>query len=68
MSIMVFTEIKSQLEQLSREEMLKTMAFLKHVLRADSPEYQAELARRHAELDQGKGVSLTEAKRRLGES
>ena len=65
MSTMVFTEIKPQLEQLPHAELLKAMAFLKHLLRAESPEYQAELARRHDELDQGKGVSLTEAKRRL---
>jgi hypothetical protein len=65
---MVFAEIKPQIEQLPREEMLKALAFLKHRLRADDPVYQADLARRHADLDAGKGISLSEAKRRLGEA
>jgi len=65
---MIFAEIKTQIEQLPREEMLKALAFLKHRLRSDDPAYQADLARRHADLDAGKGVSLSEAKRRLGEA
>jgi hypothetical protein len=65
---MVFAEIKPQIEKLPREEMLKALAFLKHRLRADDPVYQADLARRHADLDAGKGISLSEAKRRLGEA
>jgi hypothetical protein len=65
---MVFAEIRPQIEKLPREEMLKALAFLKHRLRADDPVYQADLARRHADLDAGKGISLSEAKRRLGEA
>jgi hypothetical protein len=65
---MIFAEIKPQIEQLPHEEMVKALAYLKHRLRADDPAYQAELARRHADLDAGKGISLTEAKRRLGEA
>jgi hypothetical protein len=62
---MVFTEIKPQIEQLSRDEMLKAMAYLKHLLRAENPEYQRELAQRHADIEAGRGISLTEAKKRL---
>ena len=63
---MVFAEIKPQIEQLAPDERLKALAFLKHLLRAENPVYQAELARRNAELDAGQGVPLSEAKRRLG--
>jgi len=62
---MVFAEIKPQIEQLSRDEMLKAMAYLKHLLRAENPEYQRELAQRHADIEAGRGISLTEAKKRL---
>jgi hypothetical protein len=63
---MVFAELKPQIEQLDPEERIKAFAFLKHLLRADDPAYQAELAHRHADIDAGKGISLSEAKRRLG--
>lgn len=63
---MVFAELKPQIEQLSHEERLKAMAYLKHLLRADNPAYQRELAQRHADIEAGRGVSLTEAKKRLG--
>lgn len=62
---MVFTEIKPQIEQLPHEEMLKALAYLKHLLRAENPEYQRELAQRHADIDAGRGISLTEARKRL---
>ncbi len=41
------------------------MACLKHVLRAENPAYQSELAQRHADIEAGRGVSLTVAKERL---
>ena len=62
---MIFAEIKPQIEQLPHEELLKTMAYLKHLLRAENPAYQRELAQRHADIEGGQGVNLTEAKRRL---
>jgi hypothetical protein len=65
MSTMVFTEIKPQIEQLPHDEQVKAMAFLKHLLRSENPEYQRELAQRHADIEAGRGVSLTEAKQRL---
>jgi len=65
MAVMVFAEIKPQIEKLPHEEMLKAMAYLKHRLRADNPEYQRELAQRHADIEAGRGVSLSEAKKRL---
>ncbi len=64
---MVFAEIKPQIEQLPPAEMLKTLAYLKHLLRADNPEYQRELAQRHADIEAGRGVSLTDAKKRLNQ-
>lgn len=60
---MVFAEIRPQIEQLDPAERLKAFAFLKHLLRANDPAYQAEIARRHADIDAGKGISLSEAKR-----
>lgn len=65
MLTMIFAEIKPQIEQLPRDEMLKAMAYLKHLLRADNPEYQRELAQRHADIEAGRGITLTEAKKRL---
>ncbi len=65
---MVFTELKPQIEQLPHEERVKAMAFLKHLLRTENPEYQKELAQRHADIDAGLGVRLTEAKQRLDNS
>lgn len=65
MSNMVFTEIKPQIEQLPHDERVKAMAFLKHLLRAENSEYQRELARRHADIAAGHGISLSEAKKRL---
>jgi len=65
LAIMVFAEIKTQIEQLPHEELLKAMAYLKHRLRSDNPEYQRELAQRHADINSGRGVTLTEAKKRL---
>lgn len=62
---MIFTEIKPQIEQLPHDEMLKAIAYLKHLLRAENPEYQRELAQRHADIKAGGGISLTEAKQRL---
>jgi hypothetical protein len=63
---MIFAEIKPQIEQLPHEEMLKALAFLKSRVRADSPANQAELARRHAEMDAGKKVRWEDLKRQLG--
>ena len=63
---MVFAEIKPQMEQLPHEEMVKAMAFLKSRLRADDPANQAELSRRHAEMDAGKKVRWEDLKQQLG--
>ena len=65
---MVFAEIKPQIEQLDPAERVKAFAFLKHLLRANDPAYQAEIARRHVDIEAGEGVRLSEAKRRLGEA
>jgi hypothetical protein len=65
---MAFAEIKPQLEQLPPGEQLKAIAFLKHLLRAENPAYQRELARRHADLDAGNKITLSDAKRRLDEA
>jgi hypothetical protein len=63
---MVFAEIKPQIEKLSREEMVKALAFLKSRLRANDPANQAELARQHAEMDAEKKVRWEDLKRQLG--
>lgn len=63
---MSFAELKPQLDRLPPEEMLKAFAYLKHLLRAESPANQADLARRHVDLDEGKGIPFDEVKRRLG--
>jgi hypothetical protein len=63
---MVFAEIKPQIEQLTPEERLKALAFLKHLVRVNSPDYQAELARRNAEMDVGQKVRWTDLKSDLG--
>ena len=60
---MGFAELKSQIAQLPPREMLKVMAFLKHLRRADTTEHQWDLARRHAEMDAGRKVILTRARR-----
>jgi hypothetical protein len=62
---MVFTEIKPQIDQLPPEEKLKVLAYLKHLRQADDPEYQRELARRHDDIEAGRGISLNEAKKLL---
>jgi len=63
---MIFAEIKPQIEQLSPGEMIKALAYLKHLLRASTVGNQQDLARRHAEIEAGRKVSLGEAKQRLG--
>jgi len=62
---MGFAELKSQIAQLPPRELLEVMAFLKHLRRADTKENQRDLARRHAEMDAGRKVTLTGVKRRL---
>jgi len=59
--------MKPQLEQLSHAELLKIAAYVKHRLRAESPAYQRELAQRHVDFEEGRGVTLAEAKKRLGQ-
>jgi len=63
---MIFAEIKPQIEQLPHAERVKAMAFLKHLLRADNPGHQHELAEQHAEIDAGKKVRWEDLKRKLG--
>lgn len=65
---MGFAELKSQLEQLPRDEVLKALAFLKHRLRIDDPANQQELARLHLDIEQGHGVPLASLRRHLGET
>jgi hypothetical protein len=66
MNSMVFAEIKPQIEQLSHDEMLKAMAFLKSRLRADTSANSEELAQRHTEMDAGKKVHWEALKQQLG--
>ena len=52
---MSFIEIQPQIEQLPHEERVKALAFLKHLLRAENPDYRRELAQRHADIEAGRG-------------
>ena len=65
---MVFAEIKPQIEQLPHDERVKAMAYLKHLLRAENPDYQRELTQRHADIEAGRKITLTEARPRLDNS
>ena len=47
---MIFTEIKPQMEQLSHDEMVKALAFLRSRLRADTAANREELAQYRFEL------------------
>ncbi len=51
---MIFAEIRPQMEQLPRDEMLKAMAFLRSRLRADTDVNREELSQHHTEMDAGK--------------
>jgi hypothetical protein len=62
---MVFAELKPQIEQLSPREMVKAVAYLKHLLRAGTAENRQDLSRRHAEMSAGRKITLAAAKRRL---
>lgn len=63
---MVFTEIRPQMEQLSHDEMLKALAFLKSRLRAETEANRDMLAREHAEMDAGRKVRWEDLKKQLG--
>jgi hypothetical protein len=63
---MVFTELRPQIDQLPHDDRVKAMAYLKHLLRAESPAHQHELAEGHAEIDAGKGVQWEDLKKQLG--
>ena len=65
---MGFAELKSQLEQLPRDELMKALAFLKLRLRRDDPANQQELARFHSDLEQGQGVPLAALRRHTGDA
>jgi hypothetical protein len=59
---MTVAEIKSGIEQSSSEERAYLAAFLKHLARKDDPAYQSELMRLNQEIDNGKKISLAQAK------
>ena len=63
---MIFSEIRPQIDQLPHDERVKAMAYLKHLLRAENPEHQRELAQRHADIEAGKGVRWEDLKKKLG--
>lgn len=54
------------MEQLSHDEMLKALAFLKSWLRTETSANGEELAWRHAEMGAGKKVRWEDLKRQLG--
>jgi hypothetical protein len=62
----IFGELKPQLEQLPRDEMLKALAFLRSRLRADSDANRLELAQLNAAMDAGQKVRWEDLKSHLG--
>lgn len=49
-------EVKATVAEMSAEERLEIAAFIAHLNRADSPEYQSELDRRMSAMDSGKNL------------
>ena len=50
---MSMVEVKETVAEMSAEERLEIAAFIAHLNRADSPEYQAERDRRMSAMDAG---------------
>ena len=63
---MGFAEIRPQIEQLSHEEMVTALAFLRSRLREENRANQEALAQQHAEMDAGKKVRWEDLKQQLG--
>lgn len=63
---MVFTELRPQIDQLPHDERVKAMAYLKHLLRRETPEHKHELAEGHVGIEAGKGVQWENLKKELG--
>jgi hypothetical protein len=61
-----FADIRPQIEQLPHDEMVKTLAYLKSRLRAETDANSQELSRLNAEIDGGRKVSWVDLKRQLG--
>jgi hypothetical protein len=61
-----FAEIRPQIEQLPHDEMVKTLAYLKSRLRAETDANSQELSRLNAEIDGGRKISWVDLKRQLG--
>jgi hypothetical protein len=59
-------DLKKTADSLNDEERVFLAAYLKHLSRADSPAYQAELTRLDAEIDAGKKFSLEQVQRMHG--
>ena len=61
---MSMVEVKETVAEMSAEERLEIAAFIAHLNRADSPEYQAELDRRMSAMDAGRKTSAKVLERR----
>lgn len=61
-----FADIRPQIEQLPRDEMVKTLAYLKSRLRNETDANSRELSRLNAEIDGGRKVRWVDLKRQLG--
>ena len=55
-------DIKQEFGNLSVEEKLRLLFFLKHSLRVDSKSNQHELGRLHREMDAGDRITLAQVK------
>ena len=58
-------EIKRELAKLNARQRREVQLYLLQ-LRTDDPQWRKETAKRNRELAAGKGISLAEARRRLG--
>jgi hypothetical protein len=61
---MSMVEVKETVAEMNVEERLEIAAFIAHLNRADSPEYQTELDRRMSAMDAGEKTSAQDLKRR----
>ena len=61
---MSLLEVKETIAEMSVEERLEIAAFIAHLNRADSPEYQAELDRRISAMGAGQKASAGDFERR----
>ena len=61
---MSMVEVKETVAEMSAEERLEIAAFIAHLNRADTTEYQSEMDRRMSAMDAGRKSSAQDLERR----